>query len=103
MYRYSSTSESTVGAQRDFILDFSVASDKLDLSSIDANLSIEGNQAFAFIGKDNFSAEGGQVRFYTSGSDLIVQAEIKGDGDIIADMEIQLNGLASITAASITL
>jgi Ca2+-binding RTX toxin-like protein len=104
IYRYGSTSESTVGAQRDIIYDFSVASDKLDLSLIDANLSIAGDQAFAFIGNNNFSAEGGQVRFYTSGRNLIVQAEIKGDDNIIADMEIQLNvGLASITAASIIL
>ena len=103
IYRYFSTSESAVGAQRDVILDFSRGVDKLDLSSIDANLNIGGNQAFTFIGNNNFTGTKGEVRFYTSGSTLFVQAEINGDGNTIADMEIQLNGLASIAAADIIL
>lgn len=103
IYRYFSTSESTVGAQRDVILDFTRGNDKLDLSSIDANLNIIGNQAFTFIGNKNFTGTQGEVRFYTSGNNLFVQAEINGDNNTIADMEIQLNGLASITAANIIL
>jgi serralysin len=109
IYRYFSTLESTVGSQRDVILDFSrgFEFDKLDLSAIDANLNIVGNQAFTFIGNNNFTGTQGEVRFYTSGSNLFVQAEIGGDGNTIADMEIQLDGLASrltsITAASIIL
>lgn len=103
IYRYFNTSESTVGAQRDVILDFTRGNDKLDLSSIDADLSIVGNQPFTFIGNNNFTGTRGEVRFYTSGSNLFVQAEINGDGNRIADMEIQLNGLASIAAADIIL
>jgi Ca2+-binding RTX toxin-like protein len=103
IYRYFSTLESTVGTQRDVILDFSRGFDKLDLSAIDANLNIVGNQSFTFIGNNNFTGTQAEVRFYTSGSNLIVQAEINGDGNRIADMEIQLNGLASISAADIIL
>jgi len=103
IYRYFSTSESPVGAQRDVILDFSRGFDKLDLSSIDANLNIGGNQAFTFIGNNNFTGTKGEVRFYTSGSTLFVQADIHGDGNTIANMEIQLNGLTSIAAGDFIL
>jgi Ca2+-binding RTX toxin-like protein len=103
IYRYFSTSESPVGAQRDVILDFSRGFDKLDLSSIDANLNIRGNQAFTFIGNNNFTGTKGEVRFYTSGSTLSVQADIHGDGNTIANMEIQLNGLTSIAAGDFIL
>jgi Ca2+-binding RTX toxin-like protein len=103
IYRYFSTSESAVGAQRDVILDLTGGFDKLDLSFIDADLNIAGNQAFTFIGTNNFTGIAGEVRFFTSGANLILQAEINGDGNIAADMEIQLNGLASISAADIIL
>lgn len=103
IYRYFSTSESAVGIQRDVILNFNGGFDRLDLSFIDANLNIAGNQAFSFIGTNNFSGIGGEVRYFTSGNNLILQAKIHGDGNIVADMEIQLNGLGSISAADIIL
>ncbi len=103
IYRFFSTSESAVGAQRDVIIDFTGGFDKLDLSFIDADLSIAGNQAFTFIGTSSFSGTRGEARFFTSGGNLFLQAEINGDGNIAADMEIQLNGLASIAAADIIL
>ena len=103
IYRYFSTSESAVGAQRDIILDLTRGFDKLDLSFIDADLNIAGNQAFTFIGTNTFSGTRGEARFFTSGGNLFLQAEINGDGNIAADMEIQLNGVASISAADIIL
>jgi Ca2+-binding RTX toxin-like protein len=103
IYRYFSTSESAVGAQRDVILDFSRGFDKLDLSFIDADTTIAGNQAFTFIGSSSFSGTRGEARFFTSGSNLFLQAEINGDGNVAADMEIQLSGLASISSTDIIL
>src|SRR5919199_1216702 len=103
IYRYFSTSESAVGAQRDVILDLTGGFDQRDLSFIDADLNIAGNQAFTFIGTNNFTGTAGEEADFTSGSNLILQAEINGDGNIAADMEIQLNGLASIAAADIIL
>ena len=103
IYRYFNTSESTAGLYRDVILDFTSGFDRLDLSAIDADLNIAGNQAFTFIGTNNFSETSGEVRFFTRGSNLILQVEINGDGNITADMEIQLNGLASISATDFIL
>ncbi len=46
-FTYSSSSQSQVGANRDIIQDFNrVAGDKIDLSAIDADLTLAGDQAF---------------------------------------------------------
>jgi Ca2+-binding RTX toxin-like protein len=90
------TSASAV-AGVDVINDFLVGSDKIDLSGIDANSTISGNQAFEFVDGDEFdrpssefTGQAGEVRlveffrppspdtqgfFYTS-----VVADIDGDG-----------------------
>ncbi len=101
-YRYFATSESTAGRNRDVILDFSRGFDKIDLSPIDANITLAGNQAFNFIGTAAFSGLAGEVRYVDTGSNLVVQVDVQGDGDVIAEMEIQLNGLgvAGVLAAT---
>jgi Ca2+-binding RTX toxin-like protein len=60
------------GELRDRIVDFTGAQlDRIDLSSLDANLTVAGNQAFTFIGGAEFSAPG-QVRAFTNGSSTFV-------------------------------
>jgi Ca2+-binding RTX toxin-like protein len=103
IYRFLITSESAVGTQRDVISDFTRGFDKLDLSFIDADTRIAGNQAFTFIGSSSFSGSRGEARFFTSGGNLFLQAEINGDGNVAADMEIQLSGLTSISSTDIFL
>ena len=50
-FTYNTLADSAFGAlNRDMITDFLLGVNKLDLSAIDANLSITGNQAFTFIG-----------------------------------------------------
>jgi len=95
-FDYNATNESTVGANRDIITDFAHNSDDMDVSSIDADLNVAGNQAFTFIGNVAFTGTAGEVRFFTSGADVIVQVEIQGDGNQTADMEIQLTGAAAV-------
>lgn len=101
-YRYFATSESTAGINRDVILDFSRGFDKIDLSAIDANITLAGNQAFNFIGTAAFSGLAGEVRYVDTGNDLVVQVDVQGDGNTTAEMEIQLNGLgaAGVLAAT---
>ncbi|MEH2280480.1 MAG: M10 family metallopeptidase C-terminal domain-containing protein [Nostoc sp.] len=103
IYKYFSTSESQVGVSRDILTDFTSGFDKIDLSAIDAELSVFGNQAFNFIGTAAFTGTAGEVRYFTSGSNLFVQAEINNDGNTIADLEIQLNGLSTIAATDFIL
>lgn len=66
-------------AARDLILDFggigAAAGDRIDLSSIDADSSLPGNQRFDFKGTSAFD-DAGQVRVASvaSGSDTLIQA-----------------------------
>src|SRR5262249_44371354 len=61
---YQSTGQSTVATiARDTVVDFSNAEgDKIDLSTIDANSTLAGNQAFTFIGAAAFSHTAGELR-----------------------------------------
>ena len=99
IYRFLSVSDSQVGAARDILTDFSPGFDKIDLSRIDANTTIAGDQAFTFVGTGAIGI-GCQVNYFISGSSLIVQAEIEGDGNLNVDMQIQLNGGLSAIAAT---
>jgi serralysin len=102
--RYARASESGLGALADVITDFSIGSDRLVFVQIDADAATAGDQAFSFVGTGAFTATGtGQIRYGTSGSDIIVQADVNGDGN--ADMEIILQGLngQTLTAADFVL
>ncbi|WP_160828564.1 M10 family metallopeptidase C-terminal domain-containing protein [Nitrosomonas sp. JL21] len=95
-FDYNAITESAVGASRDVITDFAHNSDDIDFSSLDADLNVAGNQAFTFIGNVAFTGTAGEVRFFTSGADVIVQLDTQGDGNQTADFEIQLNGAAAV-------
>ncbi|MEH2062748.1 MAG: hypothetical protein V7K50_10765 [Nostoc sp.] len=105
IFKFNSVSESKPGVLRDVITDFEGGirgfggfggfnRDQIDLSTIDANSTIAGNQAFTFIGTRAFSAPG-QVR-YSGG---ILQANI--DRNLSADFEIQLVGAPQLLASDI--
>jgi Ca2+-binding RTX toxin-like protein len=51
-------------AERDQITDFRRGEDRIDLSTIDANTALKGNNSFKFIGSDWFSKKGGEVRVW---------------------------------------
>lgn len=92
-FRYLLTTDSGPGANADRITDFTIGSDRLNLTAIDTNPLVAGVQGFAFIGNSAFHGMGAaQVRYGNSGADLLVQADVNGDG--IADMEIILQGIA---------
>ncbi|MEH2179518.1 calcium-binding protein [Nostoc sp.] len=102
VFKFNSVSESQPGVLQDVITDFAgvgngiFGGDQIDLSTIDANSTIAGNQAFTFIGASAFSAPG-QVR-YSGG---ILQANT--DGNLSADFEIQLTGAPQLVASDIIL
>jgi Ca2+-binding RTX toxin-like protein len=76
----------------DYIPDFNQAEgDRIDLSAIDANTSVAGNQAFSFIGNGvEFSGAAGEVRFNTVYGFL--EGDVNGDG--AADFQIELDILS---------
>jgi Ca2+-binding RTX toxin-like protein len=94
---YLATAESPVGNTRDTITDFNTLLDKIDVSAIDANTTLAGNQAFTFIGVANFSALG-QIRF--AGGGLM---QFNNTGNNNADMEISLTGAPNVTVGGFIL
>jgi hypothetical protein len=98
-FDYNQLSESTANVNiRDTIADFVFNVDKIDLSTLDAQATPGGNQAFsALIGAAAFSAEG-QIRAFQSGANTIVEVNTTGAGG--AEMQIVL---ANFTASNLDL
>lgn len=91
IFDFNALNEMGLGATgRDAILDFIRGDDRIDLSTIDANVMLANDQAFRFV--TSFSADAtGQVR-YANG---LVQ--ISTDADTQAEFEIALLGIAPAT------
>jgi len=86
VFRYDNVSDSTPGAGADEIEDFQLG-DLIDLSRIDANSTLAGDQAFSFIGNAAFGNQAGQLRFENqSGNTWLVQGDTDGNG--VADFEL---------------
>ncbi|HTV69250.1 MAG TPA: calcium-binding protein [Rhizobiaceae bacterium] len=100
--RYLRTAESGLTvATRDVVSGFArsagAAGDRIDLSAIDANPFLAGNQSFAWRGGLAFRANVvGEVRFIDAGADVIVQ--IDTDNDNGAEMTILIQNVASLAA-----
>jgi Ca2+-binding RTX toxin-like protein len=95
---FTDIAESTV-ADADSVRDWNTG-DRIDVSGIDANSGVAGDQAFAFIGSAAFSAAG-QLQVTTIASDTVVRGDINGDG--AADYSIKLAGAPSLGAQSFIL
>jgi serralysin len=101
IFDFNLVSDSTLGATADSIKDFSrVDLDKIDLSTIDANFNLAGNQAFVFIGNDvTFNNTPGELRFESANN--FVSGDINGDG--IADFQIELTGITLVNSSDFIL
>ena len=87
-FRFLATSDSAVG-NADELLDFVSGTDRIDLSLIDANSNVPGDQQFAYIGTGAFTSAAGQLRSQAFGSTTHIFGDINGDG--VADFEIIAN------------
>lgn len=98
VFKYTSLKDSGITTTtRDTITDFTHSEkDKIDLSSIDANEKLAGDQAFKFIGSSAFSKTDatGQLRFDSKTSILYGST----DKDSAAEFSIKLNGVSSLVA-----
>ena len=98
--KYFQIMDSTYDNGMDTIFEFEHAAgggnDRIDLSSIDANTSLGGNQMFQFVGSSGFSSFGGSVRVTTVGGNSIVM--VNNDYDATAEMVILVNGVTGLTA-----
>ncbi|WP_207238451.1 calcium-binding protein [Pseudomonas sp. GW458-11-11-14-TSB1] len=97
-FDFNALSEMGLGAAlRDVIGDFKTSEgDKIDLSTLDANLATVANDAFSFIGSSAFSSNAtGQLRF--AGGILYGST----DADTAAEFEIQLVGVSNLQTADL--
>jgi Ca2+-binding RTX toxin-like protein len=82
-------------ALRDLIVDFA-AEDVIDLSAIDANTAVDGDQGFTFIGSADFSSTdaSGQLRYDAVLG--VIYGSVDADAD--AEFSIALQGMPAVTA-----
>ena len=75
---------------------------KIDLSAIDANTVLAGNQAFSFIGGGLYTGVAGQLRFaVTSPGVTTIAGDVNGDG--VSDFHIRLDGVVGLQASDFVL
>lgn len=101
IFRSVADSTPIVGSS-DTIVDFTKGADKIDLSLIDANRNLAGDQAFTFIGTAAFSGVAGQLGLVINGRQ---EYYIQGDtnGDRIADFEITFANNPLVSSADFIL
>lgn len=98
-FDFNAVSESPPGSGRDSIGDFD-AQDRIDLSTIDANSGMAGNQAFTFITGTSFTGPG---QVYYNNSTHILYGNT--DADTAAEFQITIlfDGVSSLAAADFIL
>ncbi len=92
---FNSITDSSNGAP-DLITDFQHALDKLDLSGIDANSSLSGNQGFTFLGAGAFDNHAAELLYQVIQGNAFVRGDVNGDG--VADFTIKLQNVSSLAA-----
>ena len=92
LFDFNLASHSQGSANIDRITDFVQGQDHIDLSTIDANLGLAGNDAFIFISNAAFSGVAGQLRFDTTSIAGVTRILADTDGNSSVDMEIHLAG-----------
>lgn len=90
------------GSDVDVVSDFvSGSGDMLYLYGMDANSGLAGDQAFAFIGTAAFGNVAGELRYTVSGADLVLEADMDGDGT--ADFSLSMLNINSLVASDFLL
>lgn len=100
VFVYLDTNESAV-ALADVISDFTHGVDKIDLTFIDAKLSLTGNQVFGFGGNKTTTVANSVTWFESNGNTII---QIDNTGNTVADMQLVLAGVSlGLTATDFVL
>lgn len=86
----------------DRIYDFSQADgDRIRVTLVDANTTMDGDQAFSFVGSSAFSGTAGELRYEQINGSTYVEGDTNGDG--VADFMIRLDGLHALVSADFAL
>lgn len=102
-FDYNAAADSGVSAlTRDVIKDFVSADDTIDLSNIDANPLVAGNQAFMYAGSGTWGADGtGKLRFDVVTGGVILYGST--DEDLDPEFAIYLAGVDALEAGDLIL
>jgi Ca2+-binding RTX toxin-like protein len=102
-FRWTLSTDTGLDSAADVVTDFlSSDADRIDLSFIDPNSALAGNQAFSFIGTATFAAGvRGQLRYENTGGNTWIEADL--DGNQVAEFEIMLTGSKTLTASDFLL
>ncbi len=85
VFVFSALGQSVRGSERDVIRDFDRrGDDRIDLSEIDADATLAGDQRFRFIDDDRFDGDAGQLRY----NGRFLAADV--DGDRQADFQVRI-------------
>ncbi len=99
---YFGATDTGVGAgNRDIITDFTSGEDRIEISRIDADVTVGLVQDFNFIADAAFSNTAGELRYEQIDGNTIVMADRDGDG--MADFEIELTGLVDMVVTDFLL
>lgn len=86
----------------DTIADFSHAEgDHIDLSALDANSLLAGDQAFSFLGAGAFTRHAGELRSVATATGTTIYGDLNGDG--VADFLIKVNGNINLVSTDFVL
>lgn len=96
------THSGITGATQDTILDFQHLVDDIDVSHIDANAMLAGNQAFVFKGTQAFTGAG-QVRYVYDQANQDTVVLFNTDADNAAEMSIRIDGIMKLSATDFIL
>lgn len=97
------TESGLTSTTRDWILDFTDVVDRIDVSTIDANTAVAGNQTFAAAFVAAFTVAGAQIKATQSGGNVLV--EFNTDSDTAAEFSLMVRNItvANLTAADFIL
>ncbi len=105
-FDFDALTDSGLGAGADLIVDFAKGSDKIDLSTIDANGLLSKNQAFSATllqGLTTAFTGAGQLRFWSDADTGMTVVQGNTDGDAAPEFEIHLVGVLPLAAADFVL
>lgn len=98
VFVFTALSDSRVGTARDTIEEFRNGIDDIDLSALDANTAVAGNQAFTL---SSSGAAANAVWVVASTGGVILRADVTGDG--VADLELRVLGISGVTTDDLIL
>ncbi len=101
VFIFRKAADSPAGSGHDRITDFSPDSDHIDLTAIDADPGLAGDDAFTFIDEAHFSHHAGELRYYHTSHATIVAGDV--DGDRHADLQIALAGNLTLSSGDFML